>query len=370
MKRKAKILIAFGTRPEALKFAPLIQAFQKSKSFTPTVCLTGQHRQMVDQVVQFFKIPIKHDLHLMESNQSLEALSSRILSHFGAIVTKVKPDLVFVQGDTISALMAGLCAYYHKVPVAHLEAGLRSWDKYQPFPEEISRVLLAKVADFHFAPTKLSKTNLIKEGVSKKNIFEVGNTIIDTLKIAKPRIQKKYSCFKGLDPQKRLLFVTAHRRENFGNGLEQICNALKRTVQNFKDVEILYPVHLNPNVSKCVRQSLGKNRSVHLTRPLTYEETCWAMKHAYLILTDSGGIQEEAPSFKKPVLVMRNVTERSEGIQAGVSKLVGTDANTIYRETKKLLTSSSAYKRMQQNRNPYGDGKSTARILQILKKRL
>lgn len=369
-KTKKRILIAFGTRPEALKFVPLIRAFRASPHFRCFVCLTGQHRQMLDQVVDFFKIKIDADLRLMRVNQSLEYVSGRVISRFGKIIKQLKPDLVFVQGDTATALMVGIASFYARKPIAHLEAGLRTWNKFQPFPEEMNRKLLSHLADYHFTPTPAATKNLLIEGIDKKDIFEVGNTIVDTVRMARPLIKKSYPIFRGVDFGKRVILVTAHRRESFGQGLLEIFTALKRIVHHFKNVEMVYPVHLNPHVIGPAKKHLGRIRRIHLLRPLTCEETYWIIAHAYAILTDSGGIQEEAPSFKKPVLVLRNVTERAEGIQVGVAKLVGTHRDRIFRETAKLLTSPKVYERMRAKRNPYGDGYSSKRVLEVLRKRL
>lgn len=324
---------------------------------------------MLDQVVNFFKIEIDADLRLMRANQSLEYVSGRVIQRFGKIIRRVKPDLVFVQGDTATALMVGIASFYARKPIAHLEAGLRTWNKFQPFPEEMNRSLLSHLADLHFSPTRAATQNLLKEGIPRRDIFQIGNTIVDTIGISRQHIKKSYPIFRTLDLKKKLLFITAHRRESFGTGLEEIFLALKRIAQRFKNVELVYPVHLNPNVAEPAHAILGKMERIHLMRPLTYEETCWMLSHCYAVLTDSGGLQEEAPSFKKPVLVLRNLTERAEGIRAGVAKLVGTHADKIFLETEKLLTSKSAYARMKAHKNPYGDGRSSERILHILRER-
>ncbi len=368
--RRKRVLIAFGTRPEALKFVPLIRAFEKANDFDCFVCLTGQHRQMLDQVVDLFKIKIDTDLRLMRTNQSLEYVSGRVIQRFGKVIKKVNPDVIFVQGDTASALMVGIASFYAKKKIAHLEAGLRTWNKFQPFPEEMNRALLSHLADFHFTPTHQATANLLKEGIDRKDIFEIGNTIVDTVGLAVPLVKRSYPIFQKIDLKKKLLFVTAHRRESFGEGLDGIFTALKRIVQRFKNVEVVYPVHLNPHVVGPAHQRLDGIDRLHLCRPLTYEETTWLMAHCYAILTDSGGIQEEAPSFKKPVLVLRNVTERAEGIRAGVARLVGTDPEKIFRETEKILTRPTLYQRMQAGKNPYGDGHSSERVLEVLRKRL
>ena len=364
---KKRVLIAFGTRPEALKLVPLIQKLRDEPNFKCFVCLTGQHRQMLDQVVNLFKVKIDADLRLMRTNQSLEYVSGRVVSRFGRIIKQTKADLVFVQGDTATALMVGIASFYARVPIAHLEAGLRTWDKFLPFPEEMNRTLLSHLADYHFTPTPAATKNLLQEGISKKVIFEVGNTIIDTVKLAAPLIKKKYAIFKNIDFNKQVLFVTVHRRESFGRGLEQIFLAFKQIISKFDDVELVYPVHLNPRVTGPARKTLGKIPRIHLLRPLTYGEVYWIMQNCYAILTDSGGIQEEAPSFQKAVLVLRDVTERWEGIKAGVSKLVGTKSTLIVKETEKLLTSQSLYQSMIAKKNPYGDGVSALKIVSHLR---
>lgn len=367
-KKKKTILIAFGTRPEALKFVPLIRLLKKNKQMNCAVCLTGQHREMLNQVIDFFDIKIDADLRLMRANQSLEYVSGRVISKFGKIIRQVKPDLVFVQGDTATALMVSIVSFYLKVPIAHLEAGLRTKNKFHPFPEEVNRTLITHLADYHFTPTDLATLNLKKEGISKQVIFQVGNTVVDTVQLARPLVKKKYAIFHNLDMKKRILFVTAHRRESFGYGLAQIFAAIKEIAEKFKNVEIVYPVHLNPHVILPARETLGKTKGIHLIRPLTYEETCWIVEKCFAILTDSGGIQEEAPSFKKPVLVLRNVTERPEGIKAGIAKIVGTDKIKIFKTTEKLLSSKIFYQKMIAKKNPYGDGHTAERIIKILEK--
>lgn len=365
---KKKILIAFGTRPEALKFVPLIRALRMSKDFRCFVCLTGQHREMLDQVIRFFKIKIDVDLRLMQANQSLEYVSGRVITKFGKIIRKINPDLVFVQGDTATSIMVAISSYYAKIPIAHLEAGLRTWNKYQPFPEEGNRTLISHLADYHFTPTDIATANLVREGIPKAKISQVGNTVVDTVKLAQPMIKKTYPIFRGVDFKKRIILVTAHRRESFGKGLEEVFTALKNLAQQFKDIEIIYPVHLNPRVFKPARKMMGGIERIHLMRPLTYEEMIWLMKQCYLILTDSGGIQEEAPSFKKPTLVLRNVTERPEGIRAGIAKLVGTDRMRILKEVRKLFYNRRAYQQMVARANPYGDGRCTQRIMSHLRR--
>ena len=362
---KKRILIAFGTRPEALKFVPLIRALKSSSDFVCYVCLTGQHREMLDQVVRLFKIKIDADLRLMRANQTLEYVSGRVIAHFGKTIRKINPDLVFVQGDTATAVMVALSSYYSKIPIAHLEAGLRTWNKYHPFPEEGNRTIISHLADYHFTPTPIATRNLLKEGISPKAIYELGNTIVDTVQLARPLIKKQYPIFQGIDLKKKLLFVTAHRRESFGKGLTEIFSALKQIVQKFKDVEIVYPVHLNPQVSKLAWRLLGKTKRIHLLRPFTYEETLWIMDQSHLILTDSGGIQEEAPSFKKPVFVLRKCTERPEVLEAGVARLVGNKANEIEAAIGAVLENGALYESMCSKESPFGDGRAASRIVEF-----
>ncbi len=365
---KKKILIAFGTRPEAVKFAPLIRALKSSKDTTCYVCSTGQHREMVAQVIRFFKIKVDTDLRLMKNNQSLEYVSEKLITKFGEIIRRINPDLVFVLGDTATAVMVALTSYYAETPVAHLEAGLRTGNKFHPFPEEGNRRLISHLADYHFTPTSIATNNLLQEGVRKKSIFQVGNIVVDAIRMTKSIVKDRYPVFDGIDFSKRIIFVTAHRRESLEKGLKEVFSALKTIIQKFQDVEIVYPVHLNPRVQKPAQKMLGAINRIHLIRPLTYEEMLWIMSRCYLILTDSGGIQEEAPSFKKPVLVLRYVTERPEGVRAGIAKIVGTNRRLILKTTSELLSSAKAYQSMVAKRNPYGDGYCTERIMEQLKK--
>lgn len=367
---KRKILITFGTRPEALKFAPIIRHLSENRKFKVIVCLTGQHREMLDQVVDFFNIPIDDDMKIMEKDQTLETICAKVITHFRSVIERHKPDLIFVQGDTTTAFMTALAGFFCKVPIAHLEAGLRTGDKFEPFPEEVNRKLLSSLADFHFAPTQEAVSNLRREGILKKNVYKVGNSIVDTIGLARNQLKKSYDVFNQVDISKKILFVTAHRRESFGQGIENICKSLLRIKRKYKGVEIVYPVHLNPNVLKPVTRLLGGMPGIHLLRPLSCEETYWMLENCHFIMTDSGGIQEEAPSFKKPVLVLRKTTERPEGVSAGVAKLVGTDTETILKEVDKLLRSKASYMRMVKNSNPYGDGKTSKRVAGILEREL
>lgn len=369
---RKKVLIVFGTRPEAIKMAPLVYEFKrKNDKFETKVCVTAQHRQMLDQVLDFFEIKPDYDLNLMKDNQTLSDITVNVLKGMEEVITDFKPDLIFVQGDTTTTFVTALAGFYNKTKVAHLEAGLRSFNKYSPFPEEINRILAGHLSDFHFAPTENAYDNLINEGI-KQNVFNVGNTVIDALFLGIELIKKQgdekfQNFFKDIDFGKRIILVTGHRRESFGEPFQNICLALKNIAQNNDDVEIIYPVHLNPNVQKPVYSILEGINNIHLIEPLDYPYLIWLMNKSYLVLTDSGGIQEEAPSLGKPVLVMREVTERIEGIQAGTAKLVGTDSNKIINETQKLLDDDNEYLRMSKAVNPYGDGKTSERILEILR---
>lgn len=376
---KKKILFVFGTRPEAIKLAPVILRMKREKrDFHIRVCVTGQHRKMLYQVLNFFKIKPDYDLCIMKKNQSLFHITSETLRKIERVFKKENPDLVMVQGDTTTTFVASLSAYYHKVKVAHVEAGLRTEDKFNPFPEEINRRLTDCIADFYFAPTVKAKENLLKEGIEEERIFVTGNTVIDALFIIldkqrnpeiEKKIEKKFLKNYGISFEKRTILVTGHRRESFGKDFEEICYGLKMIAEN-SDVQIIYPVHLNPNVQKPVKSILRGLKNVYLIDPLDYYHFVWLMNRSYLILTDSGGIQEEAPSLAKPVLVMRKRTERPEGIEAGVAKLVGVEREKIYEETIKLLEDEEAYRRMAQAKNPYGDGLASERIVEIIKEKL
>ncbi len=366
-----KVLFIFGTRPEAIKLAPLIIEFKKYKNFITKVCVTSQHKEMLQQVIKFFDISTDYDLSIMEHNQTLFQITSKIIQRIESVLDDFKPDIIFIQGDASSAFLSALAGFYKKIKIAHVEAGLRSYNKYAPFPEEINRVLISRIADYHFAPTVLAKKNLEKEGI-RKNVWVVGNTVIDALllalKIVKNSDDKYKNYFKFLDFNKKIILVTGHRRESFGEPFRQICLAIKEIAQKFKDVEIVYPVHLNPNVRKPVFEILAGLKNVHLIEPLSYPHFVWLLEKSYLVLTDSGGIQEEAPSLGKPVLVMREVTERIEGIKAGTAKLVGVKKDSIVENTVELLTNKNLYEGMAKKKNPYGDGKSAKRIVKIISK--
>ncbi len=369
--KKRKILFVFGTRPEGIKLAPLIREFTNPElGFLVKVCITAQHREMLDGVINFFGLAVDFDLNLMKSGQTLFDITSKGLEGMKKVLEEYQPDLIFVQGDTITALVGALAGYYEKIKVAHIEAGLRSFNKFSPFPEEINRVLISHIADYHFCPTAMAKNNLQNEGI-KKNVFVVGNTVVDALNLGLKIVQKNYEKsfrekFSFIDFDKKMILVTGHRRESFGETFENMCSAMLDIVQRNSDVEIVYPVHFNPNVRKPVNKILKNKERVHLIEPVEYPEMVWLMKQSYLILTDSGGIQEESPSLGKPVLVMREVTEREEGIKAGTAKLVGTNKNRIVEEVEKLLRNKRAYSKMAKSKNPYGDGKASYRIRKII----
>ena len=375
MKSESKLtslLFVIGTRPEAIKLAPLIIEFQKEKDrFTTAVCVTAQHRTMLDQVLEAFSIVPDYDLNLMREDQSLFDISSRALQAFDEVFTEVQPDILFIQGDTTTTLMGAMAGYYKKIKIAHIEAGLRSGDKYSPYPEEINRILVGHIADYHFAPTQTAVSNLRKENIIH-NVWEVGNTVIDAMNVVLDSIQndendRYLQFFKDIDFNHRILLATGHRRENFNEPLENVCKALEYLVEHIQDIEVVYPVHFNPNVRKTVFKILGEKERIHLIDPLGYPEMVWLMNQSTLILTDSGGIQEEAPSLGKPVLVMRNVTERNEGLEAGTARLVGTNREKIIESVTALLSDENEYRAMSAAVNPYGDGKSCLRIVGHIK---
>ena len=376
---KRKILIVFGTRPEAIKMALLIKEFQKRAEFEVKVCVTAQHRQMLDQVLEFFEIKPDFDLNLMKQSQDLYDVTSGVLLGMRGIFERYKPDIVFVHGDTTTTSAVSLAAFYQKIDVAHVEAGLRTHDIYSPFPEEINRQITGLIAKYHFAPTAGAKENLLKEGKSAENIVVSGNTVIDALfwtidKIERDAILRDKILssinFKFHLGDRKFILVTGHRRENFGEGFINICEALREIAANNADVDILYPVHLNPNVQKPVKEILSGLPNIFLMDPLEYDAFVYLMSKAYMIITDSGGIQEEAPSLCKPVLVTRNRTERPEGIEAGCVRLVGTKRENIVKEAQKLLNLKDEYDKMSQSISPYGDGKACRRILDFLKETL
>jgi UDP-N-acetylglucosamine 2-epimerase (non-hydrolysing) len=366
-----KILSIIGTRPEAIKMAPVIRALnQHPDRFISRICVTAQHRQMMDQVLRLFDLHPDDDLNLMREDQSLPQLTAEAVVGLDRVIRRQQPDWVLVQGDTTTVLAASLAAYYLHVRVAHVEAGLRTGDKSQPFPEEINRRVATVVADLHFAPTEQARQNLLREGVADASIHVTGNPVIDALRFAaEVPFSMEKGPLAGLPAGRRWVLVTAHRRENFGPPLERICDALKQLAERFAgDVEWIYPVHPNPNVDRPVRKALGGVPGISLLPPLDYLPMVHLLKRSELVLTDSGGLQEEAPGLGKPVLVMREVTERPEGVQAGTVRLVGSDVSRIVSETTRLLTERNAYEAMAHAINPYGDGHTAERILQILEK--
>ncbi len=365
-----KILSIFGTRPEAIKMAPVIKILhQHFGSDCAKICVTAQHRSMLDQILELFAIKPDYDLNIMRRNQSLNDVTAHILKKMRIVLKEFVPDMILVQGDTTTTLAASLAAFYEKIPVGHIEAGLRSDNIYSPWPEELNRRITSMVSEHHFAPTQLAAENLYRSGIAEMKITITGNTVIDALlqtheKFSQDNnlVEKMHHEFSFLDPDKKIILVTGHRRESFGEGFQHICEALA-TLSLHPDVQIVYPVHLNPNVQKPVQNLLGSYKNIFLIPPLDYLPFVYLMKRSYLILTDSGGIQEEAPSLGKPVLIMRNVTERPEGITAGTALLVGTNKNKIVSETTNLLENSERYQQMSLAHNPYGDGKASLRIL-------
>lgn len=368
MPRK-KIMVVFGTRPEAIKMAPLVHALAAHPELQPLVVVTAQHRQMLDQVLTIFGISPDADLDIMQPGQTLPDITARILSGITPVLESLQPDLVLVHGDTSTTLATALAAFYARIPIGHIEAGLRTGDINAPWPEEMNRRLTAPLCSLHFSPTERSRSNLLHEGIPDNCIEVTGNTVIDALLQVDARLQSDPALqssmraeFKFLDPSKNLLLVTGHRRENFGEGFERICKALARIAMR-EDTQIVYPVHLNPNVQEPVRRHLGNLGNVHLIEPLEYLPFVYLMRQSRLILTDSGGVQEEAPSLGKPVLVMRDATERPEAVEAGTVRLVGTDDSRIVTEVSRLLDSEDAYAQMSEAHNPYGDGKACERIV-------
>ncbi len=368
-----KILFIFGTRPEAIKMAPVIKKLKEADVFNVKVCVTAQHREMLDEVLKIFEINPDYDLDIMKKNQDLYDITSNILLGLKNVLDDFKPNLVMVHGDTTTTFSASLAAFYKKIDIAHIEAGLRSGNIYSPYPEEANRKMTSILAKYHFAPTLKAKENLIKEGLNEKNIIVTGNTVIDSLFWVIKKIENdsklKDKILKRLNFSfdSKFILVTGHRRENFGQGFLNICEALKEIALKHKDINIVYPVHLNPNVREPVNKILNGIENIKLIEPLNYLEFVYLMSKSYLILTDSGGVQEEAPSLKKPVLVMRDTTERPEGIEAGCLRLVGTDKRKIVKEVEKLLDDENEYKKMSKCKNPYGDGKASERIVEFLK---
>jgi len=370
-----KILTVFGTRPEAIKMAPLVHSLSTDKRFLSKVCVTAQHREMLDQVLELFEIIPDYDLNLMKAGQTLPEVTSRILLELTPVLREFKPDVLLVHGDTATTFAASLAAYYEQIKVGHVEAGLRTGNIYSPWPEEANRKLTGALTKFHFAPTETSRANLLAENYSDMDISVTGNTVIDALLMIKDKLEtdKKLSLdvasnFPFLNPSKKLILVTGHRRESFGEGFERICEALAKVARSHSDVQIVYPVHLNPNVQEPVNRLLKSISNVTLIEPQQYLPFVYLMNQAHIILTDSGGIQEEAPSLGKPVLVMRDTTERPEAVEAGTVKLVGTDRDKIFDALNSLLIDENAYNDMSFAHNPYGDGRACARILDTLAK--
>jgi len=377
-----KVLLVFGTRPEAIKMAPLVLAFQKhTNEIESKVCVTAQHREMLDQVLDIFDITPEYDLDIMKPGQDLYDVTSNIILGMKEVLISYQPDIVLVHGDTATTIATALSAFYQKIPVGHVEAGLRTGDIYSPWPEEANRKLTGVITKFHFAPTETSSANLSAEGVKKTDIYVTGNTVIDALLWVLAKIESSITLketlaekikkeFTDFGSEKRFVLITGHRRENFGQGFLDMCSAIKTLALKHPDVNFVYPVHLNPNVQKPVLELLSGIENVYLVSPLDYEPFVYLMSKSYLILTDSGGIQEEAPSLGKPVLVMRDTTERPEAIDAGTVKLVGTNPDNIIKEVTTLLEDAACYERMSKAHNPYGDGKSCEKIINTIKEQL
>ena len=372
-----KVLLVFGTRPEAIKMAPLVKAFENEPTIESKVCVTAQHREMLDQVLEMFDIKPDYDLNIMKPGQDLFDVTSNVLLGLKDVLNDFSPDVVLVHGDTTTTSSASLASFYNKIKVGHVEAGLRTGDMYSPWPEEANRQITGVLANYHFAPTTTSANNLLKENKNPNDIVVTGNTVIDALFLALDKIEKndelKSKIIESINSQyelkddKKIILVTGHRRENFGDGFINICEALKTIALNNPDIDIVYPVHLNPNVQKPVKEILSNTSNVYLINPLQYEQFIYMMNKSYFIITDSGGVQEEAPSLGKPVLVMRDTTERPEAVEAGTVKLVGTNKESIINEAQKLLDEENEYNTMSKAHNPYGDGKACERIINFIK---
>lgn len=372
-----KVLLVFGTRPEAIKMAPLVKALENEPTIESKVCVTAQHREMLDQVLEMFDITPDYDLNLMKPGQDLYDITANVLLGLKDVLRDFKPDIVLVHGDTTTTSASSLAAFYEKIKVGHVEAGLRTGNMQSPWPEEANRQITGVLASFHFAPTTTSEKNLLIENKNKEDILVTGNTVIDALFLAldkiennkelKNKILENINSQYKIDENKKLILVTGHRRENFGQGFVNICESLKNLAQKNPDIDIVYPVHLNPNVQKPVKEILSNTPNVHLIEPLQYESFIYLMNKSYFIITDSGGVQEEAPSLGKPVLVMRDTTERPEAVDAGTVKLVGTNPDSIITEAQKLLDDENEYEKMSKAHNPYGDGKACKRIVSFIK---
>ncbi|WP_047417894.1 non-hydrolyzing UDP-N-acetylglucosamine 2-epimerase [Cellulophaga sp. Hel_I_12] len=373
---KKKNLIIFGTRPEAIKMAPLVKEFKKhNATFETKVCITAQHREMLDQVLSFFEITPDFDLDLMKPNQNLYTLTADIITNLKSVLEEFKPDYVYVHGDTTTTMAASIAAFYSGAKVCHVEAGLRTFNKLSPFPEEINRTITGRIADYHFAPTLTSQQNLLRENIKEDSILVTGNSVIDALKFSSEKVISKtfldieIESLKGLvDESKKIILVTGHRRENHGQGFINICKALKQLAVENSNIQIIYPVHLNPNVQKPVYELLDNIDNISLINPLSYPAFVWLMTKSYFIITDSGGVQEEAPSLGKPVLVMRDTTERPEAVEAGTVVIVGTNTEKIVQQATKLLNNQNFYNSMGMLHNPYGDGTACEKIVQFIKK--
>ncbi|MCF6775578.1 UDP-N-acetylglucosamine 2-epimerase (non-hydrolyzing) [Thiotrichales bacterium 19X7-9] len=371
---KIKVLSVFGTRPEAIKMAPVIKALEDDDQYQSIVCLTGQHRSMLDQMVRLFELKVDYDLDIMQPNQSLSMITAKTVTLLEEIIRQENPHWLMVQGDTTSCFAAALTAFYNQINIAHVEAGLRTYNLSSPYPEEANRQLVSRIANLHFAPTNTSQDNLLSEGINKDHIAVTGNTVIDALLWVKDRInwqpswsQRFKSATKVIEDKRPYIMITGHRRENHGEGFINICQAIHVLAKKYPNMHFIYPVHLNPNVIKPVFDLLSEIDNVHLIEPLDYEPFIYLMKNCYLVLTDSGGVQEEAPSLAKPVLVMRNTTERPEGVGAGTAKLVGTNTEYIVNEVSALIDDVELYSQMAQAANPYGDGLASQRIIRELK---
>lgn len=369
-----KVMLVFGTRPEAIKMCPLVNELKKRKELQTVVCVTGQHRQMLDMVLEAFDVTPDYDLSIMKDKQTLFDVTTNILNRIKEVLEKEKPDVVLVHGDTSTTFVTALACFYLQIPVGHVEAGLRTGDLYSPWPEEANRTLTGHLAMYHFSPTETSRQNLLRENVADSRIFITGNTVIDALLWVRDQVMSSDTLrselaanYPFIDPDKKMILVTGHRRESFGRGFEEICHALADIATTHQDIQIVYPVHLNPNVREPVNRILGHVKNVILIDPQEYLPFVWLMNHAWLILTDSGGIQEEAPSLGKPVLVMRDTTERPEAVTAGTVRLVGTDKQRIVEEVTRLLKDENEYQAMSRAHNPYGDGQACSRILEALK---
>ncbi|MCA9444805.1 MAG: UDP-N-acetylglucosamine 2-epimerase (non-hydrolyzing) [Candidatus Omnitrophica bacterium] len=370
MTKRKKIGFVFGTRPEAIKLAPLYLAFKEHPArFDPRLWITGQHREMLDQVMTTFSLSADRDFKLMKENQTLAHVTTAVIENLVNVFERERPDLVVVQGDTTTVFASALASFYERIPVGHVEAGLRTWDKYSPYPEEVNRQLATRLAELHFAPTESARANLLAERIESERIYVTGNTVIDALDIVVNKVRKlrpplptKFPIDQVVEGR-RMILITGHRRENFGRGFESICQAISSLAKQFPDCDFVYPVHLNPHVQEPVRRELGNTLNIHLVEPLSYEAFVWAMDKSYIILSDSGGVQEEAPHLGKPVLVMRSKTERPEAVEAGTSILVGTDHDTIVNAVTRLLKDVSTYESMSQATNPYGDGQACKRIV-------